>query len=162
RASSGRIMQRETAKTKLRDPDYFARSGRRGIRTPALGRSCGRTLRHGDCWSVRVRIAPIALLLLSTFAFACSDDAPSRKHNEHDAGLDATSLDGALWPDAGSGASIFYVSTEGNDAWSGHFADPQGGSDGPFRTPERAFQELEKAHPEGVTLRIRSGTYFLT
>ncbi len=61
--------------------------------------------------------------------------------------------------------SVFFVSTAGNDSWSGHFADPQGDTDGPFRTLEHAVQALNAygaaATSKGATLYIRGGTYYL-
>ncbi|NLF68314.1 MAG: hypothetical protein GX575_04580 [Candidatus Anammoximicrobium sp.] len=61
----------------------------------------------------------------------------------------------------------FYVAPNGNDAWSGKLAEPQGG-DGPFASIGRARDAIRqaKAAPGGlqepVTVRIRGGTYFLS
>jgi hypothetical protein len=63
----------------------------------------------------------------------------------------------------------FYVSTSGNDSWSGTLPAPNAqGSDGPFRTLERArdaIRELKRAKqlPDGgVTVFIRGGIYHIT
>ncbi|AZA82125.1 peptide-binding protein [Chryseobacterium lactis] len=47
-----------------------------------------------------------------------------------------------------------YVSTNGND-------NSQGSITQPFRTPERAIQEIEKAAGKAVTIYFREGTYYL-
>lgn len=62
---------------------------------------------------------------------------------------------------------VLYVSTQGDDAWSGRLADPDhGGNDGPFATLERARDELRamKGRGEdtaGATVYVRGGEYFL-
>ena len=60
----------------------------------------------------------------------------------------------------------FYVSTKGNDAWSGRLPDPNAaGTDGPFATLERARDEMRrmkqagKLPRRGVTVEIRGGVY---
>ncbi|MBM3188548.1 MAG: right-handed parallel beta-helix repeat-containing protein [Chloroflexi bacterium] len=63
--------------------------------------------------------------------------------------------------------TLFYVSTQGNDAWSGRLPEPNAeGSDGPFasvaraRAAIRALPAKERvAHP--ITILIRGGTYYL-
>ncbi len=62
-------------------------------------------------------------------------------------------------------AATFYVSTTGNDTWSGTRPDP-GGNDGPFATLERArdaIRTLKAAGPlaEPVTVYLRGGIYEL-
>lgn len=61
---------------------------------------------------------------------------------------------------------IVYISTQGNDRWSGRFAEPKAdGSDGPFATLERArdaIREMKKAArlpAGGAVVQIRAGTY---
>ena len=62
---------------------------------------------------------------------------------------------------------VLYVSTQGDDAWSGTLADPApDGQDGPFATLERARDELRamKGRGEvttGATVYVRGGEYFL-
>lgn len=63
-------------------------------------------------------------------------------------------------------ATQFYVSTAGNDAWSGTMSVPnESQSDGPFATIERArdaIRALKKSGglpPGGVTVQIQSGIY---
>ena len=59
----------------------------------------------------------------------------------------------------------FYVSPEGDDAWSGILADPNNSDDdGPFKTPERARSAVRTALMDGlssgsVTVSIRAGVY---
>jgi len=62
-----------------------------------------------------------------------------------------------------------YVSTKGNDSWSGSLPESNAdNTDGPFRTLERARNEVRvlkrrKAFPQGgVTISIRGGVYPLT
>jgi len=64
------------------------------------------------------------------------------------------------------GMVAFYVSPDGNDSWSGRFAEPvQGKTDGPFATLERArdaIRELKRSGPMpegGVYIYLRGGTY---
>ncbi len=64
--------------------------------------------------------------------------------------------------------SVFYVSTDGNDSWSGKLpAANQQGTDGPFATFERARDAIRvlkrSGHlPDGgITVRIRGGIYAL-
>jgi len=55
--------------------------------------------------------------------------------------------------------ATYYVATNGNDAWSGTLAAPNaGGTDGPFRTVQKA---ADLAQP-GDTIALRGGTYDLT
>lgn len=67
-----------------------------------------------------------------------------------------------------AGQTVFYVATDGNDAWSGKMEKPNSGrTDGPFRTLERAqkaIRELKASGPlkEPVTVYIRGGRYDLT
>lgn len=59
----------------------------------------------------------------------------------------------------------FYVSTQGNDAWSGTLPEPnQMRTDGPFATIERAQQaarRLRGSQDRGVVVMIRRGVYAL-
>ena len=65
-------------------------------------------------------------------------------------------------PDEGT---VFYVSPDGDDRFSGRFAEPDAdASDGPFRTPARArdaVRALERPLAGPVTVRLRGGTYGL-
>lgn len=60
-----------------------------------------------------------------------------------------------------------YVSPTGNDAWSGKLDAPNAAkTDGPFATVARARDELRKLNklgqlPQGATVAIRGGTYYL-
>lgn len=73
----------------------------------------------------------------------------------------------ALLACAGAEPSVFYVATDGNDAWSGRLSEPTAaGDDGPFRTLERArdavrAQKADGLPPGGVTVEIRGGVYEL-
>lgn len=65
----------------------------------------------------------------------------------------------------GSGPADFYVSTNGNDHWSGRRANPTT-DDGPFATLERAriaVRTLLEAlkEPRPVRIVVRGGTYYL-
>ncbi|TLS51878.1 hypothetical protein FE782_13305 [Paenibacillus antri] len=77
---------------------------------------------------------------------------------------------GAEAADRGSRESApradFYVSLEGNDAWSGTSNEPnESGTDGPFRTLERAQSAVREAIADGMTadvvVEVRGGTYAL-
>ncbi len=66
------------------------------------------------------------------------------------------------------GAAV-YVSTGGNDSWSGKLPEPHSGrSDGPFATLGRAREEVRKLKRSGglprggVTIHIRAGVYSLS
>jgi len=72
---------------------------------------------------------------------------------------------GAVAAGRSPGAADFYVSTRGNDRWSGKLADP-GAQDGPFATVARArdaVRALLKTQevPRPVRVILRGGTYFL-
>lgn len=62
--------------------------------------------------------------------------------------------------------TVFYVATDGNDAWSGRLAAPQG-NDGPFATIARArdavrqWKAAQGELREPVAVRIRGGRYFV-
>jgi len=66
------------------------------------------------------------------------------------------------------GGVVFYVSTQGNDAWSGRIASANAGrTDGPFRTVEAARDAIRRGRAKGpldrpVTVYLRGGTYFLS
>jgi len=70
---------------------------------------------------------------------------------------------------ASRGEAIFYVATDGNDAWSGKLASPnRAATDGPFASLKRArdaVRELKRAQDgqlrQPVTVFVRGGTYFL-
>ena len=77
-------------------------------------------------------------------------------------------LPGCVSGDGGNMKADFYVSTEGNDAWSGKLAERNAaGNDGPFVTLERARRavcELRRARPalnRPVTVAVRGGFYSL-
>ena len=61
----------------------------------------------------------------------------------------------------------FYISTEGNDDWSGRLSNiNSAGSDGPFRTFERALQQIatlrsNKSFHDSITIQVKEGTYRL-
>ncbi len=67
-------------------------------------------------------------------------------------------------------AVSFYVSAQGNDAWSGVLSSPNAeGADGPFKTVERAVEAmraLRGTEAEGartpVNIILRGGTHFLS
>jgi hypothetical protein len=88
------------------------------------------------------------------------------------AGLAATAFPGTCFSLSGaaepvqSTAADFYVSTEGDDNWSGRLAVPgQGSSNGPFATLARArdaVRELKRERPEkDVVILVREGFYEL-
>jgi hypothetical protein len=64
-------------------------------------------------------------------------------------------------------AADLYVSTEGNDAWSGRSADVNASqTDGPFATLQRARDEIRRIKAGGelsepVTVHVRAGQYAL-
>ncbi|MBI2434521.1 MAG: right-handed parallel beta-helix repeat-containing protein [Candidatus Hydrogenedentes bacterium] len=67
-----------------------------------------------------------------------------------------------------TGASpTFFVATNGNDAWSGTLPDPNAsGTDGPVASLKQAqtllrTHALETGLPEGGTVSVRGGTYYL-
>ena len=58
----------------------------------------------------------------------------------------------------------FYISTQGDDQWSGKLAEPnRDRTDGPFATLSRARDAVRVLNGEGrsITVLIRGGTYFL-
>lgn len=61
--------------------------------------------------------------------------------------------------------TIFYVSTQGNDSWSGTLASPNAqGTDGPFATvarAQRAVREVRSRQDVPVSVLIRGGLYVL-
>ncbi|MDC0584723.1 right-handed parallel beta-helix repeat-containing protein [Bacteroidales bacterium] len=60
----------------------------------------------------------------------------------------------------------FYVSTTGNDGWSGTLASPNNAqTDGPFATLDRArkaVRELKSTKQDDISVYIRGGRYFLS
>lgn len=64
------------------------------------------------------------------------------------------------------GPDVFFVATNGSDAWFGGRAVPNvGGSDGPFATVARALaaaREFKQAHATPATICFRAGTHFLS
>ena len=60
-------------------------------------------------------------------------------------------------------SAMLYVSTRGNDAWSGNLAAPnKAGTDGPFASLDRAREEVRKRKSAGaVTVQVRGGIYAL-
>ena len=65
-----------------------------------------------------------------------------------------------------AGAADRYVASDGNDAWSGRLAEPNGeGTDGPFATLERARDEVRKLKEAGplpkggLSVEVRAGVY---
>jgi hypothetical protein len=61
-------------------------------------------------------------------------------------------------------AATLYVATNGNDAWSGHLAQPnRAKTDGPFASIQRARDEVRKMKREGltggITVEIAGGIY---
>src|SRR5260221_8219836 len=70
----------------------------------------------------------------------------------------------ALQPRPGPG--IYFVATNGNDAWSGRSPLPNSSkTDGPFATPKGAMSRLRESQPKGRgtnTIILRRGTYFLS
>ncbi|NCO42726.1 MAG: hypothetical protein GW892_28975 [Armatimonadetes bacterium] len=68
---------------------------------------------------------------------------------------------------AGAEPTVFYVATNGNDAWTGRQSDPNAaGTDGPFATLERARDAIRGGKAGGavkgaVTVFVRAGLYAL-
>ncbi len=62
---------------------------------------------------------------------------------------------------------VYYVSTKGNDGWSGTLPEPNGeGGDGPFATPARARDAIRERKSSGapeapITVFLRGGVYYL-
>ena len=58
----------------------------------------------------------------------------------------------------------FFISLQGNDAWSGRKAEPDG-NDGPFATLARAQLAVREMHQtklaHAVRVTLRAGTYYL-
>lgn len=70
---------------------------------------------------------------------------------------------------AEAATKLFYVSTQGNDHWSGKLAAPNATrTDGPFATLTRARDALRALHPNGALLKtpvivyVRGGPYALS
>jgi hypothetical protein len=69
---------------------------------------------------------------------------------------------------AAAAAADFYVSPQGNDAWSGRLESPNAAqTDGPFATLTKAQQAVrtvrgqQSDRPQPVVVAVRGGTYFL-
>ena len=70
---------------------------------------------------------------------------------------------------AKAGPGVFFVATNGNDAWSGLQPVPDGrGTDGPFATPARALRAVRRFRAgqgsrshSAATVWVRDGAYFL-
>ncbi|MCX7865851.1 MAG: right-handed parallel beta-helix repeat-containing protein [Limisphaera sp.] len=78
--------------------------------------------------------------------------------------------EGSRIPDPGAPRPIvFYVATNGNDAWSGRQSVPlRGGEDGPFASLARAVQAVRELRAKDTAaararavIQVRGGTYFL-
>ena len=80
--------------------------------------------------------------------------------------MDASNVSDSERPSQQPGAA-FFVSTQGNDDWSGSLAEPnETGTDGPFATLARARNALREARAgsspqEAVTVMVRGGKYYL-
>jgi hypothetical protein len=125
----------------------------------------------------------LGVTLLSIIGTCSSATAQNKPEGE----LNGRLLQGEKWqPFNYPGKADYYISPEGNDAWSGKLAEPDAGkSDGPFQTIERAMKavrELKSAvykpkdtpvekrwigspHPFGsgkdILVYIREGNYSL-
>ena len=94
-------------------------------------------------------------LLLLAFVSGCAQ--PERGHSA-----------AANKPTPGPG--VFFVATNGNDAWSGRWSAPNSErSDGPFASPARALEgvrQFRAGQPAGsnqpAAVWLRDGSYFLT
>ena len=64
-------------------------------------------------------------------------------------------------PLSGTNTDVFYVSLDGNDAWSGTLSVPSG-TDGPFATLERTRDAARDSAAQAVIVYVRGGTYELT
>src|SRR4051812_27095141 len=60
-------------------------------------------------------------------------------------------------------ANVFYVATNGNDAWSGHYAAAKGTKDGPLVTLEEAIRRVrsERKGKSHVDIVLRDGIQVL-
>jgi len=62
---------------------------------------------------------------------------------------------------------VFFVSPDGNDAWSGALVEPNAArTDGPLATPHRARDVIRKLRADGIllgraTVQLRGGTYWM-
>ena len=53
-------------------------------------------------------------------------------------------------------AAVFYVAPDGNDAWSGRLSEPNAaGADGPFKTIERARDEIRNLNIHPLVCYLR-------
>ena len=79
----------------------------------------------------------------------------------------ARPLQRGLAADPPSKPAVFYVATNGNDAWSGRLAGPnRGHSDGPFATLKKAIEsaravQAPEASAGAPTVFVREGIHFL-
>jgi hypothetical protein len=96
----------------------------------------------------------VGLILIAGALAACTGRMPSASR-------------GALTPKPGPG--VFFVATNGNDAWSGRLAAPnRNASDGPFATLPRALAATRhfKSEPgsgsASASIVVRGGTHFLS
>src|SRR5439155_1263163 len=82
----------------------------------------------------------------------------------------ARPLQRGLAADPPSKPAVFYVATNGNDAWSGTLSSPNSRkTDGPFATPQGALEAARRwkrqqatAASQSATVLIRPGSYFLS
>ncbi len=74
---------------------------------------------------------------------------------------------GANCAETGDAQANFFVSVDGNDAWTGTLANPNAGqTDGPFATLSRARDAVRELNTNGplrqpVKVMVRAGTYYL-
>lgn len=94
----------------------------------------------------------VGRVLVACLLYSCAGQAP-----------------GALEPVPKPGPGVFFVATNGNDAWSGRLAGPQSdASDGPFATLPRALAEARKrkggqgSKSDPQTVWVRAGMQFLS
>ena len=112
--------------------------------------NCGTSVAAGASCTIQVAFTPSATGARSG-TLSVSDNSATTSQT--------TSLAGT------GGAAAFYVSTSGNDTWSGTLPAPNAGNtDGPFKTFDRARAVVQGVNKTGltqVTVQFRAGTYFL-
>ncbi|MCL5005965.1 MAG: right-handed parallel beta-helix repeat-containing protein [Acidobacteria bacterium] len=105
------------------------------------------------------------LVILAIFLFFTRPQIPWARSASH-AGVYSCKCSASALPQTAA-KTVFYVATDGNDAWSGKLDKPNAGrTDGPFRTVQRAqkaIRDLKANGPlkEPVTVYIRRGQYDL-
>ena len=112
----------------------------------------------------------LALLLICTLFLGACTPGFSSANNASGSGSGSGGSGGSgggSGSGGGGGTADFYLATDGNDAWSGSLAAPNGSnSDGPFASVARAQQAVQGVlqNPQGrttpIVVQIRQGAYY--